>query len=260
MKTTSTFFRFINYCNIELSNDNEFAIVKTIMEMLAEGNILSLEDFALKASISPASISRFIRKMGYDNYQEFRHSFLSSITELNLSRQLSNAKIQVTPGLSLQEQIFNDSIRNLQVTLQNLDTLKLNHILKVMLESNTVIFVGSDLALNSFFRVQLDLIARHIPAYLWKNPDAVQVQLKQIEKNDCIVLLDDSIKRSEILETTIKQVHLLECNKILLTQDRNVNYDEYTEVLLYGDESTSIYGIDSLFALSHLFSYLINFI
>ena len=69
----------INYCNSQVTNVNDQAIIRALFSHASDeseaGPITSLEQIAREANISPASVSRFIRKAGYASFEVFRTSF-----------------------------------------------------------------------------------------------------------------------------------------------------------------------------------------
>ena len=59
-------FSFIKFCNERIANSNDYNIARTIINHIEDIKILSLEKIAEEANISPASVSRFINKAGFE--------------------------------------------------------------------------------------------------------------------------------------------------------------------------------------------------
>ncbi len=63
--------------NSTASYETAPAIAATILSNLHVISELDIRDLAQKARVSPASVSRFIRKLGFDSYQEFKSETIS---------------------------------------------------------------------------------------------------------------------------------------------------------------------------------------
>ena len=70
-----TVFKLINSCNTQVANNNDYNIARTILSYVNDLEIVSLEELANQANILQASVRRFIKKMGFKSYQDFREFF-----------------------------------------------------------------------------------------------------------------------------------------------------------------------------------------
>ena len=68
----SNFFTFIEYLNARVANGNEYCIAKAIMDNVDKIMMVSLEEIADQANISVASVSRFVKKMGFESFADFK--------------------------------------------------------------------------------------------------------------------------------------------------------------------------------------------
>ena len=89
----NSFFSLITYCNTQMINANEYNIARVILEHVNEIDSMSLENLSNESNISQASVSRFIKKLGYKNYQDFRESFKKALLEIKLNRKLSHVTL-----------------------------------------------------------------------------------------------------------------------------------------------------------------------
>ena len=77
----------IAYCNSQISNTTDLMIAASILKMTENNVMLSLEQLANNASVSQASVHRFIRKAGFDSYEDFRACYLNAVLEMNINRK-----------------------------------------------------------------------------------------------------------------------------------------------------------------------------
>ena len=86
-----------NKINTILNNsqqgDIDYAICNYIKMNLKEVAFMSIEELARKSYVSKAKISKFIKKIGYDNYIAFKDDCL---LELEIRNQVNNSQHQLT--------------------------------------------------------------------------------------------------------------------------------------------------------------------
>lgn len=161
-------FNFFRYCNENLSNTNEYNIARIIIEHIGDIKTVSLEQIAQEANISIASVSRFVQKIGYSSFQDFKDGLDYFIRNLNMVRTVSNMQQFMRTSLdNLADSLYVEAISNLRQTKLNLDMEKLVAITKLLLNSRSVTFIGDTHEMIDFYTVQLDLVANEVPAYLF---------------------------------------------------------------------------------------------
>lgn len=86
-----------NKINTILNNsqqgDIDYAICNYIKMNLKEVVFMSIEELAKQTYVSKAKISKFIKKIGYDNYIAFKDDCL---LELEIRNQVNNSQHQLT--------------------------------------------------------------------------------------------------------------------------------------------------------------------
>ena len=120
-----SFLTFIQRCNSEAVNSNDYNIIQNVFKYIGKKTFPSINELAREANVSKASISRFIKKYSFENYQQFR-TLLSTQTTLldyNLKVFLSQ-NILFKSNEEISEYLFQQCLDNLVATKENLDCLK----------------------------------------------------------------------------------------------------------------------------------------
>ena len=63
---------FVRYCNKRNYTDNDYSIVRAVLGHMDDLLSLSLEQLAEESHLSEASVSRFIRRSGFDSFWDFK--------------------------------------------------------------------------------------------------------------------------------------------------------------------------------------------
>ena len=66
------FLDFVCFCNENSINETDYSIAKSLILHVSDINEMTISDIAEEANSSVASVSRFIRKMGFQSLNEFR--------------------------------------------------------------------------------------------------------------------------------------------------------------------------------------------
>lgn len=65
-------YRLINLRNNSRRDSTDSLIAQTLLEHIHEIDRLSIENVAEMCSVSPSKFSKFVKRLGFDNYKEFR--------------------------------------------------------------------------------------------------------------------------------------------------------------------------------------------
>lgn len=251
-----TVFKLINSCNTQVANNNDYNIARTVLSYVNDLEVVSLEELANQANISQASVSRFIKKMGFKSYQDFRESFQKAFLEIKLNRKLAN--VTQYPHRSVEkmaDQVHQEAIDNLMKTREIVPTHLLLYIIKIMKEASSVSFYGDDHALSIFYTLQLDLLANGTPAYLFKITDVQGLHMQFIDQHSVVMFFNVysgffSIEQKEILEVAKKNGAKI----IVFTQDELESDALFDLIVYYGQSKSLNTGYYSLLYISRILS------
>lgn len=139
---------------------NDTLIAKTILENRYQLDSLSLEELSQKNYISQSSLSRFIQKMGYKNYNQFKNSMLLSMYSVEKEHH-SNQHLQ---PIDIQQSVY-DEISEAIHCIYEIDMAHLMRVIETMKQYQHIVFMGSDLSMAITHILQMGLIAKGKNAY-----------------------------------------------------------------------------------------------
>lgn len=252
-------FNFFRYCNENLSNTNEYNIARIIIEHIGDIKTVSLEQIAQEANISIASVSRFVQKIGYSSFQDFKDGLDYFIRNLNMVRTVSNMQQFMRTSLdNLADSLYVEAISNLRQTKLNLDMEKLVAITKLLLNSRSVTFIGDTHEMIDFYTVQLDLVANEVPAYLFDLQEFQDIHSDFFKDGDTLVLLNVSNDfYSEIQKRVVEKASQKNLKLVVFAQDDLAEQKIFDYIYQYGIPKSINDGYYSLFYLSQIISELI---
>lgn len=112
----------------------------------------TIEDFATELSVSEATVFRFIKKLGYSGYQYFKVSLASEVTKTSTESQ--SKRDNISGSSNAYKYITDLYTNNIQETSDKIDTSLLDRIVKTMMNSKRIAFLGlgssGELALNAY--------------------------------------------------------------------------------------------------------------
>ncbi|EKQ51634.1 MULTISPECIES: MurR/RpiR family transcriptional regulator [unclassified Clostridium] len=147
-----------NSCLLQINDrydsfsSKERIIADFILKNPAKVVYYTIEDFATELSISDATVFRFIKKLGYSGYQYFKVALASEVTKTSNENKIRKDDINSSsnPYKYLTELYSN----NIQENSDKIDTSLLDRIVKTMMNSKRIAFLGlgssGELALNAY--------------------------------------------------------------------------------------------------------------
>lgn len=228
-------FQFMKYCNEQLANTNDQRIAMVLLDHLSHIDEYSLEQAACDAMISTASVSRFVRNAGFASFKTFKSTMMRFQNDLRYHR--SNAVIPrfyLKNSQELSQHLFADAAANLTSTIDHLDHHLLQLLCKKMLTAHRVIILGDSHEINDFYTVQLDLIAKGIPAFLINIFDQDNIILKSLHAGDLVLYLDlfKGWYRG-VRENVIGQIRSSHADLFIFAQDTEL-FSDADQVMEYG--------------------------
>ena len=255
----------VNYCNTQVLNMNEQSIIRALFDHATSssenGDIESLEQLASEAHISPASVSRFVRKAGYPSFANFRETFSRQFDDLAQRREAGHALFMQgdTQG-TIADRIFERSLANVLATMNDLDQDLLSDAVRALSQARSVLILGDDHALSDFFTFQLDLLAYGVSAYLHKNVEAQKMQANMLGAGDALLFV--SVSESFVTPDQWQMLQLAHGREgvttICLCQDGKDTLAPLADNFIsYGIAGSQNHGFASLWMLSEIMSELI---
>ena len=142
--------------NVTNKKGSSYDIAKALMNHYHEIPNLTIHELADACYISSASLSRFIRLIGFDHYTEFKEACRKEIgIEVDYSKDVSKASIDdMRPIIER----YTESIKsNIDFTFSHMDFRQLERICRMMFETTEMAFFGLEFAtlLGQHFQVKM---------------------------------------------------------------------------------------------------------
>lgn len=248
-----SFLTFIQRCNSEAVNSNDYNIIQNVFKYIGKKTFPSINELAREANVSKASISRFIKKYSFENYQQFR-TLLSTQTTLldyNLKVFLSQ-NILFKSNEEISEYLFQQCLDNLVATKENLDLATLLKIVQLFKESEDITFLGDEHDLDEFLLLQIKLLTSGKCTYLFKVSETKTVRSYFFNENSVVVIInvcDGFFHYHDALENA-KEVG---AKIIYISQDYNKEVSDKVDIFYrYGVEWSINTGYVSLYYIGEL--------
>ena len=209
----------------EQLNDNDLHVMSFVSQNIDLCKNKTVTEIANYCNVSPSTIIRTTKKLGFQGYSEFRY-FLKEEADRIKDLKIPN-----------NDQYFNSSIllKDVKETIKLFDEDKsLNEIYKLFLNSNRIFAYGTgygqNLMLNEFSR---SLINNNI--YLNIIPSKTELELisQTITPNDLILVaslsgnmksIDSMIKNIAVMQVPIVSVTVFSRNELAYIADYNLYY------------------------------------
>lgn len=142
--------------NVTNKKGSSYDIAKALMDHYHEIPNLTIHELADACYISSASLSRFIRLIGFDHYTEFKEACRKEIgIEVDYSKDVSKASIDDMKPIIKR---YTESIKNnIDYTYSQMDFRQLERICNLMFETEEIAFFGLEFAtlLGQHFQVKM---------------------------------------------------------------------------------------------------------
>ncbi len=179
---------FIRYCNSHINNETDFHIVRNILMNLNQLPTLSVDQIADSASVSNASVSRLIKKMGFSSAQDLKITVATVREKTALMRQFYYQ--ERTSDSSLCNMAEKTALSNIQKTVETIDYEKMRLILTMLKISKKILFLGDAHELNVFSTLQIDFLNSGIPAFSYLDPLYSVLESRFLTPDDTVVFFN----------------------------------------------------------------------
>ncbi len=224
---------------------SEFFLILNIIDSLGARKSLSIEELSNVSGVSMSSISRFIKKLGFDNYSDFRVRMVSMI---EVTKAVRKAKFGHIDALDTTP-IF----RNISQTKENADLKQIRDIIKYVTSYDKRLFIGSVEDLSTFSPFRKDLFACGYPCYLFYDLQTQLRMLNMADKNTCIILPTVNNVYVEHYRNDIKTAKKHGAATVLFTQSLPDSFSKMFDYCYkFGEEDALNFGFYSLHFLARI--------
>lgn len=239
---------------VELStannSKNDFYLILAIIDSMAEKSGLSIEEMSEKSGVSTATISRFINKLGFTNYRDFRSKIQNIIEISSVVRYYKYNKTEQNDPQKI--------LDNIKGTSENMDLIKLREIIEIIKKSEKRLFVGFPETLANFTGFRKDLFVTKHPCYLFFDVTTQIDLLNSIDSKSCVIVLSVYNESMLFYKNALEKAKKNGVNLILFTQDFEDEFSKtFSIVYRYGIDNALNFGNYSLSYLSGVLSSLL---
>lgn len=229
---------------------NEFYVILAIIDSMGEDNGISIEELAEKSSVSTATISRLITKLGFLNYRDFRAKIHNIVELSSVVRFYKYGNIDQTDP----QPIFD----NIKATADNLDMGKMKNIIELIQNSEKRMFVGLPENLSNLTSFSKDLFSKKLPCYLFLDVSTQINILNTLRSESCIIVSVVNNESILFFNEYLNKAKKGGAKLILFTQDEEDEFSKKFDIVYkYGIENSFNYGNYSLSYLSGILSSLL---
>lgn len=170
---------------------------------------MTLDELATYINVSKSSIFQFIKKLGFEGYQDFKMSVVKNISEIRNDNFLSNYHDidQKDTTYDIAMKVLNSNVQALLDLRYSISQEQLDHILEIINKSTTLHFFGlggsSVVAYDSYHKF---MRSKHHVNYIQDYHMQLSYTTK-MGKNDCVFIFSHSgmTRESNILAEEVKR-------------------------------------------------------
>lgn len=253
-KVNYLFYRLVLFVNTSSKDDLNYTIADFILKNISEIANMNIVVFANTCHVSPASISRFCRKLGYDDYihlkMECAKYTSSKSTEYYNALMLKDPKKATT-------QYLKSAASRLEEQIDLLDWQSIEAFLKDIHESQHVSFYGSHFSHSIAQLIQAALLSCN-KFSIAKNDSDQQIKIAESCNEESIAIIisvrGSYLKGTPRLKRTIEKSG---AKSVLITANHDPRLlEEYDRVLYISSDDDLHMGRLMLLSFSEVVSQL----
>lgn len=222
MDRNDPYYVFVNLMSrfaYETNDSADYNITITLLKRLHDLSLpLSLKDLANEANVSEATVSRYVRKLYFKDYQDFRSKFIPSVYSARIAR---NA-LFTDSSPELCTELINSEINDLNRLRTTLNMRKVRSFLDDVLSHGSMIMIGGASLIASLYNFRIDLNANGIPCYFFYPVPTQAELLRTVGKSTVVLYVIENDPHLEYYAKQIDQLHQKGITQYLLTSGRSI--------------------------------------
>ena len=228
--------KLLLYIDGSKEKDIYYNLAYEILKNVKKIEKLNITELADLCFVSTATISRFCRKIGYENFSDFKrvlkssHRFEEDYTKELLNTAKNNLKSTVVE--------YNNSVtENINALTEELDTEVVDRILKVIHESDKVAFFGLQFLQFLAIHLQTRLLLMGKSTFAFLSQEEQLKCAEELDENSIAIILSLGGGFGRYAEDTWNMLVERKTKIILITQNPNNRLREYAShvLLIPGD-------------------------
>jgi len=206
--------------------------------------IKTLSEVAAACSVSETSVIRFVKKLGYKSYSEFKGAMAQKLVEDSrngnalVSKKLASSKKQIKES-SIVRDVANGAIENITKTCAGLSETAIDNIVNILMDSRRKLIVGfrATLSCAEYLQAKMRPMIADTVLLGRSESEALQAAVDVTEK-DCLLMFSFPAY-SEINKALIRQAKENKARTILITDQVTAPMAQDADIVV----TTSIKGL-----------------
>lgn len=216
----------------ESMTDVEKKIYHYIMDNTLAVSLKPISQVASDLSISKTSLMRFAKGLGFQGYSQFKKTLQEEeILESSPAERMK--KLYKSDYMNSAQKTKNQEIENIENTLIQIDDIKFNELIKLIMSNKTIYTLGWKIA--SYLADMLTFRLRHLGfncSTIKRNVIDFDEQIMHIKKDDILIAFD-FYKYSKAAERAIKIANERNAKIIVITDNLSCPLSKYSELVFF---------------------------
>lgn len=244
----SAYYQLINYLNTAKERDVFYYAASTILEHIDQVPNLSIGQVADLCFASPATISRLVRKLNFDSFNEFKQEVIRSMSDIDRIQTVryGNEPVEQYPNVSRNQikQEFKDAIiENIEYTNQIVTSGDIDEVIDYIDKANRVIFLGFNTGQYMSSQLQASLAANNKTIISHASERLQLEELADIHEDDLIILSSITGNYFKYKSAAMEMFKKSKAKKIIITQAYEVGQaSKADKVIQIGKTNDSYIG------------------
>lgn len=243
------FYRLIIFLDTANENDTNYNIAWYMANNFKKVAHMGISEMAKACYVSPATISRFCRTLGYENFAHLKLE--CEIFQKNMVRYDNLARVPMelltkNPS-SATESYVKDIVTQLEELRNYLDWNEIDASLKLIHDAKQVAFFGTQFSHSAALHFQTDLMMLDKFSIAYMDAEQQLECAKALDSNSVAIIISVN---GNYLDTGSKALHYIKksgAKTVLITQNRNIPLSqEVDHVIELGHRSGMRYGKHTL--------------
>ena len=232
-------------------SDKQKKIADFILDHPEQSSLLTMRELSIACETSEATIVRFLQKLNYGSYQEFRIEVTrecSSSGYLPLEAQLADGYQGITLEDSpedIKKKVIYAATRAIREMENRIDAKKIGEAAEALLHADQILLYGSGgslaIAQDSFHK----LLRLGLPVFCDANYHIARIKAKALKKGDAAILISHSGESQDLL-ACVEQAKQQEATVIALTGYLDSTLAQMADLVFYSSCMNLEYYTDAM--------------
>jgi Transcriptional regulators len=251
------FYRLIIFLDTANESDTNYNIAWYMANNFSKVSKMGISELAKECYVSPATISRFCRTLGYENFAHLKqecstftlaHSKWDNLAKIP-QNLITESPIEATKYYLNKIKISMDDL------IETLDWKVIDQALKVIYQSEDIVFFGSQFSHSAALHLQTDLMMVNKFSVAYMDTERQLESAKKLDKDSVAIIISVNGNYQNTGSKALKYIERSKAKTIVITQNSNMPFANNADYLiLLGDENYMKMGKHNLLTVVELLS------